>query len=88
MNAFEFLQELREKSDWHKLVINDNALAGKLIEFAELYHEMKLKEKVVFIVMSGFSELERFKTKEQANEVCEYYQGKGFPDAKVVETVL
>lgn len=88
MNAFEFLQELREKSEWHALVINDNALAGKLVEFAELYHEMKLKEKIVYKVMSGASELERFKNKEKAEEVCEWYKGKAFPNARVVETVL
>lgn len=49
---------------------------------------MKLKEKIVYKVMSGASELERFKNKEKAEEVCEWYKGKAFPNARVVETVL
>ena len=44
MNAFEFLNELIEKSEWHKIVITDAGLAGKMVEFAELYHASKIKE--------------------------------------------
>ena len=42
INAFDFLTELREKSEWHNLIINDNALAGKMVEFAELYFKARL----------------------------------------------
>ena len=41
INAFDFLTELREKSEWHNLIINDNALAGKMVEFAELYFKAR-----------------------------------------------
>jgi len=44
MNAFEFLNELIEKSEWHKIVITDAGLAGKMVEFAELYYNAKIKE--------------------------------------------
>ena len=44
MTAFEFLVELKQKSEWHNLVINNNALAGKMVEFAELYYKEKLKD--------------------------------------------
>ena len=39
-----------------------------------------------YIIMSGGSELERFKNKEKAEEVCDWYKEKGFPYAKVFET--
>lgn len=41
---------------------------------------------VFYKIMSGNSELEKFKTEEKANEICEWYKGKGFPNAKVVKT--
>ncbi len=40
----------------------------------------------VFKIMSGNSELERFRNEQKANEVCDWYKGKGFPNARVVET--
>lgn len=42
ITAFDFLLELKQKSEWHNLVINDNALAGKMVEFAELYYKEKI----------------------------------------------
>jgi hypothetical protein len=42
-------------------------------------------KKVFYLVISGSSELERFKTEEKANEVCEYYKSHGFPNAKVTK---
>jgi|688.fasta_scaffold320460_2 hypothetical protein len=41
---------------------------------------------VFYKIMSGNSELEKFRTEEKAQEVCEWYQGKGFPNARVVKT--
>jgi hypothetical protein len=41
----------------------------------------------VFKIMSGNSELERFKSREKAVEICEYYKGMGFTNARVEETV-
>ncbi len=41
----------------------------------------------IFKIMSGNSELERFRTEEKAIEVCNWYKEKGFPNAKVVEAI-
>lgn len=41
---------------------------------------------VFYKIISGNSELEKFRTEEKANEVCEWYRNKGFPNAKVVKT--
>lgn len=40
----------------------------------------------VFKIMSGTSELERFRSKDKADEVCAWYRKHGFPCAIVVET--
>ena len=45
-----------------------------------------ISRSVIYKIMSGTSELERFKNKEKAEEVCEYYNGRGFPNARVVKT--
>ncbi len=45
-------------------------------------------ENKVYKIMSGNSELERFKNKQKAIEVCKWYQKKGFPNAKIVTSVV
>ena len=76
------------------LSCNNESSARRAIEQYGHYRQeqaLQLQQGVVmqsvFKVMAGNSELDRFKSREKAEEICEYYKGKGFPNAIVEETV-
>lgn len=78
MKAFEFLNKLIEKSEWHKIVINDAGLAGKMVEFAELYHNSKIKESEPIIKPLDFAywlNVQRYRDTQymNKNELSEMY---------------
>jgi len=52
----------------------------------EALNKIDVSRSVFYKIISGNSELEKFRTEQKAKEVCEWYQGKGFPNARVVKT--
>lgn len=85
MNAKEFAKEYYQLEKSNIEIVS----VESAITFAEKYHALQLQQtdviKSVFRIMVGNSELERFKSKQKADEICEYYRGKGFPNAVVEE---
>jgi aspartate carbamoyltransferase catalytic subunit len=81
MKAFEFLTELIEKSEWHKIVITDAGLAGKMVEFAEIYYTYKIKESETIIKPVDFAywlNIQRYRdtqymNKDELSEMYVYY---------------
>lgn len=88
----KFKRLLEEKNRLEILKSRDELTQEGLEILAELTQALQLQQggvmQSVFKVMAGNSELERFKSREKAEEICEYYRGNGFPNARVEETVV